>query len=75
METVLGAENLDIGVETAKHPSPRSGTGNVEGGHGRCPDERDRPHLHLDAKEVEKGTIDMRTPWWLHRDRCRMYEN
>ena len=63
METVGGAENLDIGVETAEHPSPRRGTGNVERGHGRSPDQKDRPHLHLDAKEMEKGTIDMRTPW------------
>ena len=63
METASGSVNLDIGVETAGlNPSPKGGTVNVEGNHRHSPDGRDRPHTRLNVKEMEKGTIDMRTP-------------
>ena len=63
METASGVVNLDIGVETAGlHPSPRGGTVNVEGARRHNPDGRDRPHPRLNVKEMEEGTINMRTP-------------
>jgi len=73
METASGVVNLDIGVENAGlHPSPRGGTVNIEGARRHSLDGRDRPHPRLNVKEMGEGTIDMRTPSWLHKDRGRM---